>query len=88
MGEILEEFFQRPYVAAKVAEGRLPEIWAAVVGSRAAQETLELRLENHILHVRIRSSVIRQEIFYQREVLQGELNEKAGVRLVNAIIVR
>lgn len=24
MGDLLEEFFARPYVAAKVAEGRLP----------------------------------------------------------------
>ena len=29
MGDLLDEFFKRPYVAAKVAEGRLPEIGRA-----------------------------------------------------------
>ena len=88
MGDLLEEFFRRPDIAAKVAEGKLPDLWREVVGDRAANETTELRLENHILHVRIRSSVLRQELFYQRESLQQALNEKAGVRLINAVIVR
>ena len=29
MGDLLEEFFKRPYVAAKVAEGKLPDTWRA-----------------------------------------------------------
>lgn len=88
MGELLEEFFQRPYIAAKVAEGKLPETWRALVGDRIANETTELRLENHILHVRLRSSILRQELFYQRNALRDALNEKSGVRLVNAVIIR
>ena len=87
MGDLLEEFFQRPYIAAKVAEGKLPDTWRAVVGDRIANETTELRLENHILHVRLRSSILRQELFYQRDALRDALNEKSGVRLVNAVII-
>lgn len=88
MGDLLEEFFKRPYVAAKVAEGKLPEIWRAVVGDRAADFTTELRLENHILHARIQSSVLRSELFYQRESLKQEINRHAGLQLVNAVIIR
>ena len=88
MGDLLEEFFQRPYIAAKVAEGKLPETWRAVVGNRTADETTELRLENHMLHVRIRSSVLRQELFYQREALKEELNARSGVKLIHAVIIR
>ena len=64
MGDLLEEFFKRPYVAAKVAEGKLPDTWREIVGDRAADATTELRLERHILHVRIQSSVLRSELFY------------------------
>ena len=53
VGELLDEFFQRPYVAAKVAEGRLRDTWREIVGPAADAETTELRLENHILHVRL-----------------------------------
>lgn len=88
MGELLDEFFKRPYVAAKVAEGKLPETWRAIVGDRAADETTELRLERHILQVRIRSSVLRSELFYQRDALCGEINRRLGVQLVHAVIIR
>ena len=88
MGELLDEFFKRPYVAAKVAEGKLPDTWREVVGERVAAMTTELRLDKHILYVRIQSSVVRSELFYQREALKEEINRRSGVRLVNAVIVR
>ena len=82
MGDLLEEFFKRPYIAAKVAEGKLPDTWREIVGDRAADVTTELRL------VRIQSSVLRSELFYQREALKEEINRRSGVRLVNAVIIR
>lgn len=88
MGDLLEEFFARPYVAAKVAEGRLPDTWREVVGDAVANLTTDLRLENRILYVRLQSSVVRQELFYQREALCDRINEVSKVRLVNAVIVK
>ena len=88
MGDLLEEFFARPYVAAKVAEGRLPDTWREVVGDAVANLTTDLRLENRILYVRLLSSVVGQELFYQREALRDRINEVSKVRLVNAVIVK
>ncbi|WP_300749312.1 DUF721 domain-containing protein [uncultured Alistipes sp.] len=88
VGDLLDEFFSRPYVAAKVAEGRLPDTWREAVGSAVAAVTTELRLENRILYVRVRSSVIRSELFYQREALRDRINELAKIKLVNAVIIR
>lgn len=88
MGDLLDEFFSRPYVAARVAEGRLPDTWREIVGERAAAETTQLRLENRILHVRICSSVLRSELFRQREALAAEINRRSKVRLVASVIIR
>ena len=88
MGDLLEEFFKRPYIAAKVAEGKLPDTWREIVGDSASHDKNDLRLEMHILYVRIQSSVLRSELFYQREALKEEINRRSGVRLVNAFIIR
>ena len=88
MGDLLEEFFRRPYIAAKIAEGKLPDTWRAIVGDRDADVTTELRLDRHILYVRIQSSVLRSELFYQRDALRDEINRRSGMQLVNAVIVR
>ena len=82
MGELLDEFFSRPYIAAKVAEGRLPDTWRAVVGDRVADQTSELKLERHILRVRLQSSVLRNELLWQRHALREALNREAGMQLV------
>ncbi len=87
-GDLLKEFFERPYVAARVAEGKLPETWRCVVGERVANLTSELRFERGILHVKVESSLIRQELFYQREALKKRLNELSGVRLIGSVIIR
>ncbi len=88
MGDLLDEFFKRPYIAAKVAEGKLPDTWRGIVGDYAAAETTELRLERHILFVRVRSSVLRSELFFQRDALRDEINRRSGLRLINSIIIR
>ena len=88
LGDVLQDFFSQPYVAAKVAEGKLPETWREVVGERAAAQTTELRLEKHVLYAHISSSIVRSELFYRREVIAAEINRISGVRLVNVLIIK
>ena len=88
IGEVLQEFFSQPYIAAKVAEGRLPEVWREVVGEKASLQTADLRLENHVLYARIVSSVVRQDLFYRRDAIATEINRKLGVKLVNVVIIK
>lgn len=88
VGDVLKEFFAQPHIAAKVAEGRLPETWREVVGNCAADVTTSLRLENHVLHAHITSSAIRHELFMRRNALVEEINRVAGLRLVNVVLIK
>ncbi len=88
VGDVLKEFFAQPHIAAKVAEGRLPETWRTVVGDRAADLTTQLRLERHVLYAHIASSAIRSELFYRRDALAAEINRVTGLRLVNVVIIK
>ena len=87
-GEILEDFFSRPYVAAKGAEGKLPDTWREVVGERVASLTSSLKLENRILYACITSSVVRYELFCRRDTLKDEINRISGLPLVKAVIIK
>ncbi len=88
VGDVLKEFFAQPHIAAKVAEGRLPDTWREVVGDRVADLTTSLRLENHVLYAHISSSSIRSELFYRRDALVAQINQASGVRLVNVVIIK
>lgn len=88
MGDLIDEFFERPYIAAKVAEGKLPDTWREIVGNQVADMTTSLTLKNHVLYAYIESSVIRSELFYQREALKDEINRRSKVKLVNVVIIK
>lgn len=88
VGDVLKEFFERPYVAARIAEANLPDTWRTAVGDHVANMTRELRFDNGILHVKVESSLIRQELFYQRDALKNRINEISRVKLIGAVIIR
>ncbi len=88
VGDVLEEFFSRPYIASRIAESRIEDTWRIVVGDQIANMTSELRIERHILHVRVTSSVVRRELFMQREGLKEEINRVSKQRIVNSVIIR
>ena len=88
IGDILKDFFSQPYIAAKVAEGKLPETWQQVVGERVASLTSSIKLENRVLYVSLTSSVVRYELFCRRDALRDEINRVSGVKLVNVVIIR
>ncbi len=88
IGDILEEFFKRPYVARKIAEGKLPEFWREIVGEHVANLTHDVRLERGILYISVSSSVVRNDLFYRRDQLAQLINQRAGVQLVNAVVIR
>lgn len=88
IGEVLEEFFSQPYIAARLAESRIPEAWREVVGTRGAAATTDLVLENRVLYAHISSSILRNELFYRRDAIAAEINRVLGVKLVNVLIVK
>ncbi len=88
VGDVLEEFFARPYVAARIAESKLPDTWRIILGDQIANMTSELRLERHILFAKVESSMIRHELFLQREALKDEINRISKVRIVNSVIIK
>lgn len=88
IGDALKEFFSRPYVAARVAEGDIENIWRSVVGERIADYTTSLRFDNRVLYVTISSSLLRSEVFAQRNAIMNQINAVAKVRIANVLIVK
>ncbi len=88
MGDVLEEFFSRPYIAARIAESKLPDTWRIILGDHIANMTTSLKLENGLLFAKVESSIIRHELIMQREGLKAEINRISKVRIVNSVIIK
>lgn len=88
IGALLDELFRSPNIAAKIAEGALPDVWRQVVGPLVAAQTRQVRLARGVLYVHVASSVVRHELMMQRESLVRALNERSGVAVVQSLVVQ
>ena len=88
VGDQLKEFFSCPAIAAKIAEGELPDTWRSVVGDAVARLTSQLQLHKRVLYVSVQSSVVRSELLYKRESLRQELNRRSRVPIIDSIIIK
>lgn len=88
VGELVTDLFRDPAIRRKIAEGRLPDTWAEVVGPQIASCTDSVSFRGGILTVRISSSVVRHEVFMQRGVIRDALNQRCETPLIREVIVK
>jgi predicted nucleic acid-binding Zn ribbon protein len=88
VGVLFDELFNSPHIAAKIAEGCLPDTWREVVGDRIADQTSQIRLVNGTLYVHVQSSIIRTELMMRRAGLCQAINANSRVPIVRSVIVK
>ena len=73
MGELVKQFIKEMKLDRGMNRQRLGEVWNTVTG--AARYTLAVNLENGVLYCTISSSVVRNQLYFQREALIQQMNE-------------
>ena len=88
IGELFDQLFKSPNIAAKIAEGGLPNTWREVVGPIVAEHTRHVRFVKGTLYVHVTSAVIRTELMMQRDALVRAINARAGFDIVKQVVVQ
>ena len=88
VGALFDELFRSPDIAAKIAEGCLPQTWREVVGNAVADQTTRMRLQHGTLWINVQSSVLRAELTMRSAALCRAINQRSRVPVVRNIIIR
>jgi len=89
IGEILQEFYkENPVLKQKILEVRVQRAWGEVLGPSIMRSTKTLFIKNHVLHVFLNSSVLRNELILNRKRLLKNLNDYAGEEVIGDIVIR
>ena len=88
IGELFDQLFKSPNIAAKIAEGGLPNTWREVVGPIVAEQTRQVRFVKGTLYVHVASAIMRTELMMQREALVRAINKQCGIELVSQVVVQ
>lgn len=86
LGVLVHQFLREEGLETPYNEYRLIEAWPEVMGQGIANLTVDLQIRNRVLYVRLRSSVLRQEMMASRRQLAHRLNEYIGAQVIDNII--
>lgn len=73
MDELVSQFIREMKLSSGLNRQRAAEAWAAVSG--ASRYTLDVTFDRGIMICAISSSVVRNQLYFQRDVLLDKLNE-------------
>ncbi len=78
---------EHPTISRLIAEGSVPDVWRRVAGDGIADAT-KVNFVRGNLFVQVGVSVLRHEIFINRENFRHEMNAILGEDIIKNIIVK
>lgn len=88
LGEVIQDFLKESGWQKKLDEVHLITQWDKLLGSNLAKYTEEVFIQNDVLHIRLNSSTLRQELSYKKTDLIKDLNEMVGKEVITDIILK
>ena len=85
---LLDQFVKSNKLERGLAEYRLINSWSDLLGITVAKKTKNLHIRNRKLFVTLHSSVVRNELEMIKDTLIGKLNEAAGMKVIDDIVLR
>lgn len=73
--DLIEELIDSYKWRGKLSETQVVAQWEKLMGPAIVRQTEKLFVKNHCLYLKIRSAVLKQELFYGKEKLLILLND-------------
>ena len=83
--KIIDKMMKAWGLEGKMREMDIINAWPELMGKGIAQRTEKIYIRNKVLHIKLNSSVMRDELHYGRTVIIQRVNEYAGSEIVNDI---
>jgi hypothetical protein len=85
----LEDVINRLLKAYQL-DGRMKEMdvissWEEMMGKAVAHRTEKISIRNRILHLKLNSSVMRDELLHGKQVIIERVNQKAGEKMIDDV---
>ena len=88
LGEALSDYIKEMHFESKLNEVGVLNSWESVVGRSISIHTKKLYIKSGVLYVYLDSSVVRNELHMLKQPLLQKINEKAGSKVINEIVLR
>ena len=88
LGQVIKEYMKQFRLEQKRKELGVNRHWPVVVGDFIASQTQSLVIRNRTLYVKFNSAALRNELFMRRQWLMDKMNEEAGEKIIDRIVLQ
>jgi hypothetical protein len=88
IGDVIGEYLRVMNVDGKLKEMRVIRSWYEICGKTISKATTNVTLKNRVLWVSVNSSIIRAELLMIKQGLISRINEEAGSKMIDDIVIR
>ena len=88
VGDIIRQLMKNPKLAEKMDELDALDVWKELIGDNLKKFVVSAKVHKGNLHVKLSSSVLRNELSYKKSELKEQINQKLGKEIVKEIILK
>lgn len=83
--DLIDRFLKSYRLDGKMKEMDVLNGWSEMMGIAVANRTENLYIRNRVLHVKMSSSVMRDELAHGKQIILHRVNEFAGTKIIDDV---
>lgn len=83
--DLVDSFMKAYRLDGKMKELDVLNGWSDMMGIAVANRTESLYIKNRILHIKLTSSVMRDELAHGKQIIILRVNEYAGTKIIDDV---
>ncbi|MBN1789920.1 MAG: DUF721 domain-containing protein [Bacteroidales bacterium] len=88
LGDVIADCLREMHIEQKLKEVHVVSQWESMMGKTVAVRTDRIYIRNRTLYLHVTSSVLKTELLMMRQEIIDKLNENAGEKVVEQIVIR
>ena len=85
ISEVLGEIVAQKHIRVGIDKIKIQEAWKIVMGKNIEKYTSNVSYKKGVLSVKLKSSVLKEELFFEKEKVIKLLNENLGKKYIQEI---
>ena len=85
MSDVLGEIISQKHIRVGIDKIRIQEAWRIVMGKNIEKYTSNVGYKKGVLSVKLKSSVLKEELFFEKDKVKRLLNENLGKKYIKEI---
>ena len=85
---VIREYLKEMNIDQKLKEVGIVSQWEKLMGKTVSSRTSQIYIRNRILYIHVTSSVLKNELLMIRQAIIEKINEEAGEKVVEQLVIK